>query len=109
METLNNQVSFIRVSSALLSSSLYLYLWIHAGWSETVFNIYFWYVVLQEFIQIPGIYFLHENFFYFLNDDNNIIVSQRIFAFYSVSSFSESFLLCIVYTVIIRFMDNTQL
>ena len=35
--------------------------------TETVFiNIYFWYFGLQEFIQIPGIYFLHENVFYFL-------------------------------------------
>lgn len=29
------------------------------------FNIYFWYVVLQEFIQIVGLYFLHEDFFLF--------------------------------------------
>lgn len=71
------QVSFIGVSSALLSSFFYLELWSHAGLWETVFNIYFWYVVLQDFIQIPGIYFLHENFFYFLkaNYDIKVLIS----------------------------------
>lgn len=51
------------------------------GRSETVLNIYFWYVVLREFIQMPSIYFLHDIFFYFLNKDNKRIISRRVFTF----------------------------
>lgn len=74
------------------------------------FNIYFWYVVLQEFIQIVGLYFLHEDFFLFskwweLNNELREDVINPLFSFF----FIDSFLLPLVYTVVICFMDNTQL
>lgn len=47
------------------------------------FKVYFWYVVLQDFIQSSGIYFLHENVFYFLkaNYDTKMLPEDVYFAF----------------------------
>lgn len=66
--------------------------------------------MLQEFIQIPGIYFLHEHFFYFLNEDNKIIISRRVFTFKFINFFVFIFfslIVCCMYSD--YFMDNTQI
>lgn len=57
----NNKILLFKISfPGQFSSSVYSRRLVRDG-----FKIYFWYVVLQEFIQIVGLYFLHEDFFLF--------------------------------------------
>lgn len=50
---------------------------------------------------MPGIYFLHDIFFYFLNEDNKRIISRRVFTFLIDLFLFLFHLLSIVYTMII--------
>lgn len=62
--------------------------------------------MLQEFIQMPGIYFLHDIFFYFLNEDNKRIISRRVF---TVLPFISSFYFCFTYCLLyIRWWFHEQ-
>lgn len=63
--------------------------------------------MLQEFIQMPAIYFLHDIFFYFLNKDNKRIISRRVFTIFNwfISSFYFCFTYCLLY---IRWLFHEQ-
>lgn len=73
------------------------------------FNIYFWYVVLQEFIQIAVLYFLHGDFFLFSKcwEWNNEPRGDVIYLLFI--SLIESFLSPLVYMIVVSFMENGQL
>lgn len=54
----------------------------------------------KSLIRIPGIYFLHGNFFYFLNTSYKLQTFEKLFTFHSVNVVN---LLSAVYTGIICF------
>lgn len=59
---------------------------------------------------MPGIYFLHDIFFYFLHEDNKRIISRRVFTFFNWFIFCFYFCSFIVYCIYDDyFMDNTQI